>query len=83
MIRFITSEGWIWRCPPSATSQEKSMPVSSDAEEGKTSVSLVIFMLEDAKSDRQRMEKEMNTSFEFIHNLVKEQKEFFNDKQEG
>ncbi|XP_022201029.2 uncharacterized protein LOC111057869 [Nilaparvata lugens] len=79
-LDFIISEKQIWRCPPCAASRRSSMQAVSDAEKGKASISQVIFMLEVAKNDRKRMEKEMNTSFEFLHNLVKEQKETL-DKQ--
>jgi hypothetical protein len=79
-LDFITSEKHIWRCPPCSKSRRVSMQIVSNAEEGKASTSQVIFMLDEAKEDRKLMEKEMNNSFEFLHNLVKEQKHALNNQ---
>ncbi|XP_054257563.1 uncharacterized protein LOC128982639 [Macrosteles quadrilineatus] len=77
-LDIITSEKQIWRCPPCAKSRRQSMQAVKDAEEGKASIEQIVFMLEEAKEDRKRMEKDMTSSFEFLHNLVKDQKEALN-----
>lgn len=81
-IDYLTSENQIWRCPSCTQSRRKSRQACSDAEEGKASLDQVVFMLEEAKEDRQRMEKEMNTSFEYLHGVVNDQKKLLSEQNE-
>lgn len=73
-VDFMTSQNEIYRCPPCKQQRRKSMQVVSEAEEGKGSFAQIIQMLEEARDDRKRLEREMNTSFEFQHKLVDDQK---------
>jgi len=79
-LDYLTTGKQIWRCKPCTSVRRQSMQAVTDAEEGKASLSQVIFMLEEAREDRKRMEKEMNTSFEFLHNIVKDNKTILDEQ---
>lgn len=72
-IDFMTSQGQVWRCPSCAKLRRKSM--SGKKTEEHADIAQVIRMLEEAKTDRKRMEDEMNKAFEFIHQTVKDHQE--------
>lgn len=72
-IDFMTSQDQVWRCPPCSKLHRKSM--SGEETEEHADFTLVIRMLEEAKTDRKRMEDEMNKAFEFVHQTVKDQQE--------
>ncbi|RZF31931.1 hypothetical protein LSTR_LSTR011528 [Laodelphax striatellus] len=69
----IINEGQIWRCPPCSKLRRQSRIAVSAAEEGTASLSQVIFMLDEAREDRKRMEMEFNTSFEFANSKIDDQ----------
>lgn len=56
------------------------MAVVSAAEEGKANISDVIFMLEEAKEDRRKLEVQFNASFEFAHSKIDDQKKLIEEQ---
>ncbi|XP_022186532.2 uncharacterized protein LOC111045430 [Nilaparvata lugens] len=72
-VECIVNEGQIWRCPPCSKLRRQSMSAVSSAEDGNASISQVIFMLEEAREDRKRMEREFNASFEFANSKIDDQ----------
>lgn len=56
------------------------MHSNTKEEPGKASLTMIVNMFEEAKDDRKRMEKEMNNSLKFLHDLVKAQQNII-DKQ--
>lgn len=46
---------------------------NTKAEPSKAGLTAIVDMSEEAKDDRKRMEREMNNSLKFLHNLVKDQ----------
>lgn len=81
-LDYLTSEKQIWRCSNCSQSRRKSMQECSDAGEGGASLEQVVSMLKEAKEDRRRMEKEMNTSFEYLHGVVKDQKNILSEQSQ-
>lgn len=73
-IDCLVAEKQIWRCPPCSKVRRASMKAVSDAEEGTASIAQVIFLLEEASQDRKRMETDFNSSFEFVHSKIDDQK---------
>ncbi|RZF48721.1 hypothetical protein LSTR_LSTR014895 [Laodelphax striatellus] len=69
----VIAEGEVWRCPPCSKLRRQSMKAVSAAEDGAANMSQVIFMLEEAKLDRDRMEKDFNSSFEFVNSKIDDQ----------
>lgn len=79
-IDCVAAEKQVWRCPPCAKVRRKSMAAVSAAEEGSASISQVIFMLDEAREDRKRMEGQFNVSFEFAHNKIDDQKKIIEEQ---
>lgn len=79
-IDCIIAEKQTWRCPPCSKLRRKSMEAVSAAEEGTANFSQVIFMLEEAREDRKRLEREFNKSFEFAHSKIDDQTKMIVDQ---
>lgn len=56
------------------------MHSNTKAEPGNAGLTVIVNMFKEAEGDRKRMEREMNNSLKFLHDLVKEQQNII-DKQ--
>lgn len=56
------------------------MHSNTKAEPGNAGLTVIVSMFEEAEGDRKRMEREMNNSLKFLHDLVKDQQNII-DKQ--
>lgn len=56
------------------------MHSNTKVEPGNAGLSVIVNMFEEAEGDRKRMEREMNNSLKFLHDLVKDQQSII-DKQ--
>lgn len=60
----------VWRCPPCAVTRRQSMSAVSRAESGQATISDVVFMLEQARDERKRLETDLGTSIEHCHSKI-------------
>lgn len=79
-IECLVTDKQVWRCPPCAKARRRSMSAVSAAQEGTASISDVIFMLEEAKEDRKRIESQFNASFEFTHGKIEDQSKLIEEQ---
>lgn len=69
-IDFICKENKSWRCPPCSKERRQSMAVASEGKEGNTDLAQIVSMLQEAKEERRRMERDLGNSLELCHNKI-------------